>query len=223
MRLLLIFALLFASIEDSHARRRRKSSSSSSRSSGKSGGWETAAGIGYSTQNIKVNKTTVLGIDGSQISTINKEIELVFDGSISFSIDSRSIENYSWGTIFGLEYFKNKLEETIEDGKATKCTVCSEIQTTNIFISTFYQWEKVYIPFGIFYSLRKYSSQNGSFEIENQLGFNIGLGVKVYEKYIFEINSRALPFKMTRTYSDNSKLVFEGDSTITSLSLKVLF
>jgi hypothetical protein len=234
MRLFLILALLFASIEESHARRRRKSSSSSSRSSGKNGGWETAAGFFYAnyTGNVKDFKESSGGSTDSYV----VDIDIEYESGVGFSLETRSIENHSWGTIIGLEYNPSrKLEQQkynsvpanpTLNGTTDKCNSdCPEIQTTNLILNTFYQWEQFYIPFGVFYSINNAKPESGfSTKMSNSLGFNLGFGFKIEDRYLLEINSRAFAFKVEDTDIDTGiKYTQEGIASIVSLALKVLF
>jgi hypothetical protein len=230
MRLLLIFALLFASIEDSHARRRRKSSSSSSRSSGKSGGWETAAGVLYTNYNTKW--TNLSTTEGGITESAKVDIEQEFDSGLAFVIETRSIENHSWGSILGIEYISSrKLKQTKfnsadgEDlgGLIIKCEEdCPKIQTTNLILNTFYQWEQFYIPFGLIYSINKLDVPDTNYEMKNAIGLNLGIGYKIDDRFLIEINSRAFNFEeKVSVGSDSSKT--EGIASIVSLGLKALF
>jgi hypothetical protein len=233
MRLFLILALFLINIDESHARRRKRSSSNSDSKSRSGGGWENAFGLLYTSYKVRFNELTNTPSSGSAFNT-KLDFEHIYENAAAFSIETRSIENNSWGTVFGLEYLpKRDLNEikinsfppdTSENDTSEKCkSNCPSIQTTNLYLNTFYQWESFYIPFGILYGLHSYKSNGISPKIKNSVGFNLGFGFKIEDRYLIEINSRSQIFNLSYDDDDNSKTEIKGLNSIVSLGIKVLF
>jgi hypothetical protein len=229
MKYFFLLIALICVFEPAHARKRPKRTKSKFLTD-----WESAAGLMYSNYNVNITNLTRTESGFKEAYVI--DIDANFESGMGFILERRSIEDHSWGASIALEYFsERKLEKykynayspnPSQTGVTESCTAgvdCSYIQTTNLLLNVFYQWERFYIPMGFIYSLHKYKEDNYSSKINNSIGLNFGIGTKIDDRYLLEINSRAYQFEVDQTDSigDNNKL--KGIGTIVTLGVKVLF
>lgn len=170
--------------------------------------WNFILGIGY------MIASSDGRFDDANYSTsglsIASSAKLSYSKVASLDIGIRNVEKNSWGFLGGLNYaFDRKFEDgSIGSIKVTSTSGSSKIQFTTLYANAVYKWNRLFVPFGLNYSIVKYtpaSGFSGTFSESGGIGAQAGVGWEFDKSISLELYSWITAVKLTAS-SGNEKL-----------------
>lgn len=137
--------------------------------------YKFAINLGFSpnytlTQNVT---TTVGGIP------MKVEAKAEFNSSFEFGVDFWNSTPNSWGLISGVSMTPDRKVKSVTVNGASTLVKDVKMASTFLYLGTHYRWESFYIPFGLTYSINRFTpdpSTTADLEVKNGIGAIIGIG-----------------------------------------------
>lgn len=157
------------------------------------GRWQFALGLGYmlSTQDGKFSDARAGATTG--------EAEFDYEKTYSLIAEARYLPANDWGVLLGLNYEGQRQFDggTIKGGGVvvtlTGGSDASKVQFSTLYASAAYRWNEFYLPFGLNYSVVKFTPAstggNQAYDASGELGAQLGVGWFFEEHFAIELHS----------------------------------
>lgn len=191
--------------------------------------WRFGLGLGYSMPSKQnFDKVKVSDNTGFDTGTYTYEWDSAPQLSLGFVRSSRN----NWGQSINLTYVtQHKIKGasyTIDGGTGGTLVITDPAKSESYILdgNLFYRWNSFYLPFGLNYSMHKYtmpaSAVGYSVDVKGGLGAQLGIGFFLSNKFSIEVNSRALNYSLSfaKPTANNYKGDF-GSSFMNSLNINL--
>ncbi len=160
------------------------------------------------------------------VSVAPYETEVFYKDGASLEIGYSYMPVKSFGYTVGLSYsFPQKISRAIEAGQAINVSD-TEVQVTDLILGTQYRDDRIYIPFGLVYSVLKilpYDGFSGTVDSKGGLGYQAGLGFRINDRVSLEALYRSTETSFTTTANGLTQNYGKGTLSYLTLIGKVYF
>jgi hypothetical protein len=158
--------------------------------------WRFGLGVGLMISAPDATFSDLSYSDGT--TNISGTAEFTYTRSMSLFIEGRRLPKQAWGYIGGLNIEQEREFEggTIEGGGITLYLTggsdASKVQFTTLYWSWAHRWETFYLPFGLNYSISKFtpaSGFTGTHSASGSLGAQLGVAWELDNNFALELYS----------------------------------
>lgn len=167
----------------------------------------------------------------TSITTNKMTADLDYDDAFSIELDARNLKHNALGFMYGVTLdMPRKFSGGRLSGNGRSVAISAnnpdKFQTTVVFANAVYQWNDIYIPFGLNFGFVKYTPEsgfNGSYSASGSIGAQLGIGYNVKKNFVVEGYSRAVAVNLKMVDSGTAIDFGTGYLSTIQFTLKYLY
>lgn len=160
--------------------------------------------------------------------------EIKYKNAAWFAFEGRNTAANSWGLSVGISHDPERDFDSVNytAGSAVINTSSSgvgnggKISFTSVYVNAIYQWEQIYVPFGLSLSAVKYSHADGytgDTTFSGGFGGQLGLGVEVDNNWCFEALMRSVSVRLKGVQGTETVDFGYGSFSAFTIAAKYIF